>query len=695
MKQPNRLAGEQSPYLQQHASNPVNWFPWGPEALQRAHDLDLPVFLSIGYSTCHWCHVMERESFEDEEVAALMNEAFVSIKVDREERPDIDSIYMKACQLMTGSGGWPLTVVMTPGGEPFFTGTYFPKHSRPGRLGMTDLIPRIQSVWRQRRAEIVQSAEHAVDVLRDLSQVPPAGEPGAEDVQDAYDRLRSSYDPRFGGFGAAPKFPSPHTLMFVLRHWNRTGDPAALEMVDSTLRAMRRGGIFDQVGYGFHRYSTDSEWLVPHFEKMLYDQALHIMAYTEAFQATGEALFSRAAGETIEYVGRDLLDAGGAFYSAEDADSEGEEGKFYVWTEDELRGCLSGAEFDEVVARFNVAGGGNFRDEATGQLTGANILYLSGEAWLPAQDVAPDADLVLSGARSRLLAVRSQRVRPHLDDKILTDWNGLMIAALAKAHSALGVESYGLAATRAADFLLSKMRSDEGRLLHRYRAGEAGIPATAEDYAFLIWGLLELYASSVEPRWLRAALELSAELAHGFEDTAGGGVYLTAEDAEPLIVRPKETQDGALPSANSVTYHNLQRLFRLTGDPVHADRAGRLARGLSGFVASAPLGHVHFLAGVELAGSRVRELVVVGEPAAPDTEALLRVARQGFRPRLVWLLKSPGAAGRELEEMAPFTRELELRNGRATAYLCEDFACGLPVQEPDELRERLGSRGAP
>jgi uncharacterized protein YyaL (SSP411 family) len=478
--------------------------------------------------------------------------------------------------------------------------------------------------------------------------------------------------------------------MFVLRHWRRTGDATSLEMVDSTLRAMRRGGIFDQVGYGFHRYSTDSEWLVPHFEKMLYDQALHITAYVEAYQATGDALFSHTASETIEYVSRDLLDSGGAFYSAEDADSEGEEGKFYVWTQHELRACLPPPEFDEVSSRFNVAEGGNFRDEVTGQLTGANILHLSGEAWLKGEEVKPDADRVLSTARSKLLAVRSERVRPHLDDKVLTDWNGLMIAALAKAHSALGVESYGQMATRAADFLLTTMRNGSGRLLHRYRAGEAAIDATAEDYAFLIWGLLELYASTVEPRWLRVALELSGELAQSFEDADGGGVYLTAEDAEPLIVRPKETQDGALPSANSVTYHNLQRLFRLTGDPVHAERADRLARGLSGFVASAPLGHLHFLSGAEFAHGPVRELVIVGEPGAPDTEALLGVARQGFRPRLVWLLKAPGEAGRELAELAPFTRDLTVRDGRATAYLCEDFACGLPLEEPDELRERLG-----
>ncbi|MEE9208022.1 MAG: thioredoxin domain-containing protein [Gemmatimonadota bacterium] len=685
----NRLADEQSPYLLQHASNPVDWFPWGREALERARDLDRPVFLSIGYSTCHWCHVMERESFEDEEVAALMNEAFINIKVDREERSDIDSIYMRVCQLMTGSGGWPLTVVMTPSGEPFFTGTYFPKHSRSGRLGMTDLIPRIQSVWQQRRAEIVQSAQHTTRVLRDLSQVPPTGEPTAEDLQEAHDRLCSSYDPRFGGFGPAPKFPSPHTLMFVLRQWCRTSDDASLEMVDSTLKAMRRGGIFDHVGYGFHRYSTDSEWLVPHFEKMLYDQALHIMAYTEAYQATGEAVFSRTASETIEYVRRDLLDSGGAFYSAEDADSEGEEGKFYVWTEAELRACLPPVEFDAVFSKFTVAAAGNFRDEATGRLTGANILHLSGE-WLPEEEAETDSDSVLSSARRRLLAVRSQRVRPHLDDKILTDWNGLMIAALAKAHSALGFAEYGEMATGVADFLLTTMRGDSGRLLHRYRAGEAAIDATADDYAFLIWGLLELYASTVEPRWLRAALELSQELARGFEDVDGGGVFLTADDAEPLIVRPKETQDGALPSANSVTYHNLQRLFRLTADHVHAERADRLARGLSGFVAAAPLGHLHFLSGAEFALGPIRELVVVGEPGASDTDALLRVARQGFRPRLVWLFKAPGEAGEELAELAPFTRDLTRQDGRATAYLCEEFACGLPVHEPDELMERLG-----
>jgi uncharacterized protein YyaL (SSP411 family) len=487
---PNRLAVEKSPYLLQHAGNPVDWEPWGEEAFERARHEDRPVFLSIGYSTCHWCHVMERESFEDPDTARLLNEAFVCVKVDREERPDVDAVYMTVCQMLTGHGGWPLTIVMTPDREPFFAATYIPRKSVAGRIGLVDLVPRIRALWDERRGDILRSAAGIREALARATELPEGAETGVAAMESAFRALRARFDPLQGGFGGAPKFPSPHNLLFLLRYADRTGEAAAREMVDLTLRRMRAGGIFDQLGHGFHRYSTDARWLLPHFEKMLYDQALLALACGEAAAALGSAEHARTAREVLGYVLRDLRDPAGGFHSAEDADSEGEEGRFYVWTEAELAEALDD-EADRLLAKawFGVERAGNFADEATGRRTGANVLHLTGTPAETAVRAGLDpegAGARIEAIRERLLAARESRERPARDDKVLTDWNGMAIAALARCGAVLGEPEFVQAGREAAEFVLGHLRSPDGSLQHRWRDGEAAIPGFAEDYACLL-----------------------------------------------------------------------------------------------------------------------------------------------------------------------------------------------------------------
>ena len=671
----NRLVFEQSPYLLQHAGNPVDWYPWGTEAFERARQEDKPVFLSIGYSTCHWCHVMERESFEDPTVAGLLNDAFVCIKVDREERPDIDNVYMSVCQAMTGSGGWPLTVVMTPEKQPFFAGTYFPKDGRFGRPGLAELIPSIEQAWKDRRGELLGSAEEIVAHLRSLN-TPGSGDPlGPGTLKAAYDQLASRYDARNGGFGSQPKFPSPHDLTFLLRYWKRSGESHALEMVEKTLRSMRAGGMYDHVGYGFHRYSTDAEWLVPHFEKMLYDQALLAIAYVEAYQATRNDEYAAAAREILTYVLRDMTAPEGGFYSAEDADSEGVEGKFYVWTHAEVMDIL-GPEDGELYCRvFNIKPGGNFSNPHTPPKT--NIPHLAG---------APDADSLvrLEAARQRLYAAREARVHPYKDDKILTDWNGLMIAALAKAGCALDEPEYVQAAQRAADFVLTRLRDDRGRLLKRYRRGVAGLPAHLEDYAFMTWGLLELYEANFDVRNLETAQALNRELLAHFWDDSAGGLFFTADDGEELPARIKEVYDGAIPSGNSVAMLNLLRLERITGDAELESKAEAIGRAFSSQVARMPSGFTQLLCALDFAVGPTYELVIVGTPGAEDTWRMVRAVRSKFVPNKVVLLRPSGVAP-PIVRIAEFTTMQVALNGQATAYVCLDHACRAPTNDVKKM----------
>src|SRR5713101_2731771 len=521
----NHLATEKSPYLQLHAHNPVDWYPWGDAAFRKAKDENKPIFLSIGYATCHWCHVMENESFSDPLIGDMMNATFVSIKVDREERPDIDSVYMAVSQMLTGGGGWPLTILMTPDKKPFFAATYIPKEDRFGRRGLLTLIPEVAKAWGDKHAEIVGSADQITSALQQRSGSSPGSRLTEETLTESFRQLASRFDPMRGGFLPAPKFPSPHQLLFLLRYWKRTGDVKALAIVEKTLEAMRRGGIFDQVGYGFHRYSTDPQWLIPHFEKMLYDQAMLAMAYTEAYQATHKAEYRATAEEVLEYVLRDMRAPNGGFYSAEDADSEGKEGKFYLWTEPEIRAILGDA--DLVIAAYGVEKGGNFHgDEGDVQ---ANILRaaktpaeIASERKLPQHGVEQRLD----SARRKLFAAREKRIHPPKDDKILTDWNGLMIAALAEAAQAFDRPDYDIAPRRAAGFLLTTMRTKDGRLLHRFRAGDAAIPGKLDDYAFVVWGLLNLYESSFDVHYLQAAIDLQRVAMQHFADGRGGGFFL-------------------------------------------------------------------------------------------------------------------------------------------------------------------------
>lgn len=689
----NRLAGAQSPYLLQHQHNPVAWYPWGEEAFAKAQAEDKPIFLSIGYATCHWCHVMERESFEDEAVAALMNEAFVSIKVDREERPDIDNVYMTVCQLMSGRCGWPLNVLLTPQGRPFYVATYVPKETNRQRLGMLDLVPRVRDLWQNRRDELLASADEVFEAVAG-SQQPQRGERAldVDALHAAFQQLADRFDEERGGFGAAPKFPAPHTLLFLLRYHHRTGNAEALDMVTTTLDHMRRGGLFDHVGYGFHRYSTDREWLLPHFEKMLYDQALLMMAYTEAFQVTQNPEYAATVRAIADYVRRDLTDAAGGFYAAEDADSEGVEGKFYVWTEAELAAVLGD---EALLARqvFNTTADGNFLEEATGHRTGANILHLKKplRALAAALDTPPDALAErLETMRQRLLAARAQRIRPTLDDKVLTDWNGLMLAALARAAQVFAEPLYEDMATHAATFLLATMREDEtGRLQHRYRDGVSGIDGHLDDYAFLTWGLLDLYEATFDISYLQKARELLALQQQHFWDEVNDGFFLTADDAEALIVRPKEWQDGALPSGNAASLLNLIRLARFTGDTALEQQAHTLLAAAPAVVAQQPSAFTGLLLGLDYVLGPAHEVVVAGEGGAEDTEAMLAAIRTPYVPNKVVLFRDASAETPPIVQLAPYTQANVAPGGQATAYVCEQFVCQAPTTDLEELRQAL------
>jgi uncharacterized protein YyaL (SSP411 family) len=688
-KRPNKLIGEKSPYLLQHAYNPVDWHPWGDEAFRQAKRKNKPIFLSIGYSTCHWCHVMEKESFEDQEVAGLMNEVFVCIKVDREERPDIDSAYMAVCQMMTRSGGWPLTIIMTPEKKPFFAATYIPKESRFGRTGMKELIPRIKELWRWRKDEALDSAEKVAALLEKASVEVHGEELGESAIQKAFTQLSRNFDARYGGFSNAPKFPTPHNLMFLLRYWRRTGDEMAIRMVDITLQHMRRGGLYDHVGFGFHRYSTDGQWLVPHFEKMLYDQALLAMAYTEAYQAKGmNKQYERITREIFTYVLREMTDPGGGFYSAEDADSEGEEGRFYLWSEKEIREALSEEEAELATEVFNIKKAGNFREEATGVETGKNILHLK----RPLSEIAIEIGIPLEKleerfetVREKLRAKRNKRVRPHKDDKVLTDWNGIMIAALAKGAQAFNEPTYEEAARRSAEFILTKMCDSRGRPYHRYRDNEAAIPAFLDDYALLVWGLIEFYETTFESIYLEKAIDLNTFLLKHFWDSEKGGFYFSSDDTDTILIRKKEIYDGAVPSGNSIAALNLLRLARLTGDSEYEDKASHIIRTFSHVIFETPAAYTMLMVALDFALGPSSEVVIVGKPRSSDTEELLEALRRSFIPNKVVMFQSEEEGDHDISRLAGFTKDLHTIEGKATVYVCKDFHCDFPTTDSQQM----------
>jgi hypothetical protein len=690
---PNRLINEKSPYLLQHAYNPVDWHPWDETAFDIAVREDKPIFLSIGYSTCHWCHVMAHESFEDKTVAELINNAFVPIKVDREERPDLDNIYMMICQLLTGSGGWPLTIIMTPDKKPFFAGTYIPKNTRFGRTGLMELIPRIQEVWTKRRVDVIDTADKIISTLKNVEEPSYGPDMDISVLDRAFHELSQPFDKLHGGFGDAPKFPSPHNLLFLLRYWNRTGQQDALEMVEQTIHSMRRGGIYDQIGFGLHRYSTDSEWLVPHFEKMLYDQALFALSCLETCQATGIEYYSQIAREIFTYVLRDMTSPDGGFYSAEDADSEGEEGRFYTWHEKDIHEIL-GKDNAELIARvFGMKKDGNFRDEASGPAAGSNILHLK----MPLSKIAenlnvplPELETRIADLRVQLFNARQKRIRPFRDDKILTDWNGLMIAALSRGSQVLDDQSCLDAAIKSADFILSHLREPDGRLLHRYRDGEAAIPAHLDDYAFLIWGLIEIYEASFETAYLKAALDLNKDMLKLFQDRDRGGLFFTAHAGEALLIRKKEVYDGAIPSGNSVAMLNLLRLARLTGRTDLEEKAAEIGRAFSDQIRQMPSACTFFLTAVDFSLGPSYEVVISGNSKAPDTIEMISTLRKRFIPNKAIILHPTEDPLSSIETLSEFVKGYSVIDDKATAYVCLNNACKAPTTDPSEMLKLLG-----
>ncbi|NVM53465.1 MAG: thioredoxin domain-containing protein [Candidatus Helarchaeota archaeon] len=696
-KKSNQLITEKSPYLLQHAYNPVDWYPWGADAFEKARREDKPIFLSIGYSTCHWCHVMERESFEDPEVAKLMNESFVSIKVDREERPDIDKIYMTVCQAMTGRGGWPLTIIMTPEKKPFFAATYIPKKGRFGSAGILELIPTIRDYWINKREEALNSADTISQALQKVATTSQVEALGELTLATAYTQLVKRFDKHDGGFGGAPKFPTPHNILFLLRYWKRTGSEHALHMIEKTLQSMRRGGIFDQIGFGFHRYSTDDFWLLPHFEKMLYDQALLAMAYTEAYQATKRETYRTTAREIFTYVIRNMSSPLGGFYSAEDADSEDEEGKmvegkFYLWTEKELQEIYEKDESSLASKIFNIKKGGNFLDQATQERTGENILHftksladLALELKIPKDELTKRVDAI----RTKLFPIREKRPHPHKDDKILTNWNGLMIAALAKAARVFEEPEYIEVAQKAINFIFQQLKRSDGRLLHRYRDGEAAILANIDDYTFLIWGLLELYETTFEATYLRKALTLNEEILKHFWDDEGGGFYFTPDDAEKLLFRQKEIYDGAVPSGNSVAMLNLLRLEQITGNSEFGEKAARIGRTFANEVKSTPIGFTQLMVALEFAISPSCQVMITGDLNSTDTQAMLKALRNKYLPNKIVLLNPIDQESAEIYEIAEFLKKQPSIGGKATAYVCINDFCKKPVTEVSAMLEQL------
>jgi uncharacterized protein YyaL (SSP411 family) len=694
---PNRLALEKSPYLLQHAFNPVDWFPWSEEAFNDAKLKDKPVFLSIGYSTCHWCHVMEKESFEDPEVARLLNETFICIKVDREERPDLDATYVKVCQALTGTGGWPLHIVMTPDKKPFFAATYLPKENRFGQVGLLQLAEQVNYLWTSRRDELLNSAEKIINTLTEEmpQQIQATEKLGEQTLDEAFQELVQNYDEGNGGFGNAPKFPSPQNLTFLLRYWKGTGNEKALEMVEKTLKSMRLGGIYDQLGFGFHRYSTDSRWLVPHFEKMLYDQAMLLMAYTEAFQATRKEDYGKTAKEIILYVLREMTDTVGGFYSAEDADSDGEEGKYYLWTQEEIRQALPNDEADFIEKVFNVQEKGNYEEATTGLKTGKNVLFLR----KPLDEIAEDVKISLqelagtmNEARHRLLVARSKRTHPNKDDKILSDWNGLMIAALAESAAVFNEPEYARVAERAATFVLTHMVDENGRLLHRYRQGDTAIPGFLDDYAFMIWGLIELYEAKFNAEHLKSAIKLAASMISYFWDEQRGGFFQTADDTATTLGRNKEAHDGAYPSGNSVAALDLIRLARLTGETKLEDKAAELMRAFAGKVSLSPSAYTHLMIALDFALGPSSEVVIAGDLKADKTQKMLEALHSRFIPRKVLLLRSSTEKAGEIARMAKFTEYMVSTNGKPTAYVCQNHTCKLPTADPETMLQLLGEK---
>jgi uncharacterized protein len=670
---PNQLINEKSPYLLQHAHNPVDWYPWGEEAFQKAKNEDKPVFLSIGYSTCHWCHVMAHESFEDAEVAEALNQNFVAIKVDKEERPDVDAVYMAVCQTLTGSGGWPLTILMTAEQKPFYAGTYLPKHSRYSMPGLLDLLAAAAEQWRGSREQLLKSGEKIMKAIQSQPGEKGNTELTKESIFAAQSLFAQSFDGKYGGFGTSPKFPTPHNLLFLLRYHQLEEDNRALVMVEKTLRQMNQGGIFDHIGFGFSRYSTDEKWLIPHFEKMLYDNALLAVAYLETYQVTGTDFYKTVAASILSYVQREMTDGGGGFYCAQDADSDGAEGKYYVFTPDELISLLGKEDGAYFNSYFHITEKGNFE--------GKNI---------PNRIGSPDSDRPderIQAMLPKVYAYRLTRTALHKDDKILTSWNALMIVAFAKAYRILGEESCLTAARGAIGFLLKNLTDGQDGLRVRYRDGQTSGAGGLDDYAFTVWALLELYDATFDADYLEQAVRFNRKMIEDFWDEGNGGFYLTAKNAEHLIYRPKETYDGAVPSGNSVAGYCMMKLVKLTGNVGLEETANRQLEFLAAEAERYPAGYSFALMALMLALYPGREIIAVLKDSE-DRERFKALLRKKFLPNTAVLVLDAKNINR-LQKIAEFTKDYKLKGGRSTFYVCQNNACSPPMNDFAELEKSI------
>ena len=687
-KHTNRLIDETSPYLHQHAHNPVDWFPWGDEALQRARDEDRPILLSVGYSACHWCHVMAHESFENEGIARIMNQHFVNIKVDREERPDLDEIYMGAVQAITGSGGWPMTVFLTPDLRPFYGGTYFPPEDRFGRPGFTRVLQTIAAHYREQRESVEENATKVTEALQqNTALLAPQDQVGENLLEGAFRQLAPSFDRSYGGFGEAPKFPGSMSLSLLLRYHRKTGKAEALEMVELTLKKMANGGVYDQLGGGFHRYSVDERWLVPHFEKMLYDNALLAWVYLEVYQVTGDAFYRRVVEEILTYVGREMTQSEGGFYATQDADSEGEEGRFFVWVPEEIEAVLDGEEARLFMRYYDVTPAGNFEQ-------GRSILHVDSEMPALSRFLQVDEETfrqAIEKGRQQLFEVRQQRVAPGRDEKLLVSWNGLMISAMARAHQVLGGDAYLQAAQSAAGFILDHM-VEEGRLQHTYKDGQARLPAYQDDYACFINGLLDLYEASFDLRWLREARTLSQVMIDLFWDREKGGFFYTPEGARDLIVRTKNPFDNATPSGNSIGALVLLRLGALTGDADLHEKAVQIFRLFGDMMDRAPSSCAQMICAFDFYQESPREIAIVGRPE--DQRDFLQAVHRRFLPNKVLVAGDPANCPEDLVEHLPLLEgKMEGGPTRAAAYVCRNFVCSKPASQAEDLVALLESSG--
>ena len=697
---PNRLIREKSPYLLQHARNPVDWYPWGEEAFERARKEDKPIFLSVGYSTCYWCHVMEREVFEDTAIARLMNERLVSIKVDREERPDVDRVYMTAVQAMTGSGGWPMSVFLTPDLVPFLGATYIPPTARYGRPGFTDIVRHISDLWKNDRSKILVSGKQIEEILRKSARSTPAK---VEDsaLREGFKQIAAGYDPVHGGFGSGMKFPRPVTLDFLFRRYYRRGDSAALDMALATIRKMADGGVYDHIGGGFHRYAVDAGWRVPHFEKMLYDQAQLAVTCLEAYQITHDPLYSSLARDILGYVARDMTGPNGEFYSAEDAESatdpdetgKKEEGAFYLWTKPEIDRILGNEAAPLFNYYFGVEDTGNAPSDPMNVFRGKNILYVAHDAGETVRKFGKQPEEVISileTSRKKLARERVKRARPHLDDKIITAWNGLMISAFARAYQVLHDEEYLRRARRGAEFILENLYDKgSGTLYRRYRDGDARFEGSLQDYAFFVRGLLDLYEASFETIWLRTAISLNNKQSDLFRDSIGGGFFDASGKDPSILVRTKEDYDGAEPTGNSIAAVNLLRLAQLTANEGLRDMAEKTIRAFGSRIRSVPESMPGMLAAYTWSITTPREIIIAGEPGAADTKALLAEVHSHFVPFRSLILADGGSGQEELASYLPFIKEMRTSEGKATAYICQNYACSLPSSDREVVAKLL------